>query len=72
MEALIYGKERGRWNWDHNHCLGNKKIYPAPWPINIRRVYKTLCEGNPARDILIGEICKKMKKRGKQWAKTKR
>jgi hypothetical protein len=57
MEALVDGKERGRWNWDHIHFLGNKKMYPAPWPIDIRRVYNTLCEGNPARDILIGEIC---------------
>jgi hypothetical protein len=32
-------------------------MYPAPWPIDIRHVYKTLCNGNPARDILIGEIC---------------
>jgi hypothetical protein len=72
MEAIVDGKESGRWNWDHNHCLGNKKMYPVPWPIAIRRVYKTLCKGNPARDILIGEICKIMKKRGNQWAKTKR
>jgi hypothetical protein len=54
MEALIDGKERGLWSWDHNHCLGNKKMYPAPWPIDIRRVYKTLCEVNTDRDILIG------------------
>jgi hypothetical protein len=54
MEALVDGKERGRWNWDHNNCMGSKKIYPAPWPIDIRRVYKTLCKGNPARDIVIG------------------
>jgi hypothetical protein len=52
MEARVDGKERGLWNWYHNHCLGNKKMYPAPWPIDIWRVYKTLCEGNPARDIL--------------------
>jgi hypothetical protein len=44
-------------NRDHNHCLGNKEMYPVPWPIGIRLVYKTLCEGNPARDILIEEIC---------------
>jgi hypothetical protein len=58
MEALIDGKERGRWNWEHNHCMVNKNMYPVPWPIGIWRVYKTLCEGNPARDILIGEILK--------------
>jgi hypothetical protein len=58
MEALVDGKEHGRWKWDHNHCLGNKKMYPAPWPIDIRRFYKTLCDRDPARDILIGEICK--------------
>jgi hypothetical protein len=51
MEALVDGKERGRWNWDYGHCM-----YSAPWPIDIRRVYKTLCEGNPARHILIGKI----------------
>jgi hypothetical protein len=39
MEALVDGKERGRWNWDRSHCLGNKKMYPATWPIDIRRVY---------------------------------
>jgi hypothetical protein len=33
-------------------------MYPTPWPIDMRRVYKTLCKGNPSRDILIGEICK--------------
>jgi tRNA G10 N-methylase Trm11 len=54
MEALIDGKECGRWKWDHNHCLDNKMMYPAPWPIDIRRVDKTLCEWIPARDIIIG------------------
>jgi hypothetical protein len=58
MEALVDGKECGRWNWDHNHCLDTKKMYPTPWTIGIWQVYKTLCEGNPARAILIGEICK--------------
>jgi hypothetical protein len=42
IEALVDVKERGLWNWDHNHCLGNKKMYPAPWTIDTRRVYKTL------------------------------
>jgi hypothetical protein len=71
MEALIDGKERGCWNWDHNHCLGNKKMHPAPWPIDIRRVYKTLCEGKPARDILIGEICKTNEEKRKAAGKDK-
>ena len=51
-------KKYGRWNWDYNHCLGNKKMYPAFWPIDLRRVYKSLCEGNPVREMLIGELCK--------------
>jgi hypothetical protein len=72
MEALIYGKERGRWNWDHNHCLGNKKIYPMPWPIDIRRVYRTLCEGIQLATFSLGKYAKQMKKREKQWDKTKR
>jgi hypothetical protein len=71
MEALVDGKEHGRWSWDHNHCLGNKKMYPAPWPIDIRPVYKTLCEGNPARDILIGEICKTNEEKRKAVRKDK-
>jgi hypothetical protein len=71
MEALVDGKERGRWNWDHNHCMGNKKMYPAPWPIDIRRVYKTLCQGNPAREILIGEICKTNEEKRKAVGKDK-
>jgi hypothetical protein len=71
MEALVDGKEHGRWNWDHNHCLGNKKMYPTPWPIDIRHVYKTLCDGNPARDILIGEICKTNEEKRKAVGKDK-
>jgi hypothetical protein len=71
MEALVDGKECGSWNWDHNHFLGKKKMYPTPWPIDIRRVYKTLCEGNPARDILIGEICKKNEEKKKAVGKDK-
>jgi hypothetical protein len=74
MEAIVDGKERGRWSWDHNHCPGNNNMFPMPWPIYIRRVYKTLCEGNPDRDILIGEICKtngeKIKAVGKDKEKT--
>jgi hypothetical protein len=31
-------------------------MYPMPWHIDTRPVYKTLCKGNPARDIIIGEI----------------
>jgi hypothetical protein len=71
MEAIIDGKESGSWNWDHNHCLGNKKMYPTPWPIDIWRVYKTLCEGNPARNILIGEICKTDEAKRKAVGKDK-
>jgi hypothetical protein len=71
MEALFDGKEPGRWNWDHNHCLGNKKMYPLPWPIAIQRVYNTLYEGNPARDILIGEICKTDEAKRKAVGKEK-
>jgi hypothetical protein len=71
MEAIVDGKEHGRWNWDHNHRLGNKKMYPAPWPIDIRRVYKNLCEGNPAGDIIIGEICKTNEEERKAVGKDK-
>jgi hypothetical protein len=42
-----------------------------PWPIDIRLVYKTLCEGNPARDILIGEICKTNEEQRKAVGKDK-
>jgi hypothetical protein len=51
--------------------LGNKKMYPTPWTIDIRRVYKNLCEGNPARDILIGEICKTNEAKRKAVGKYK-
>jgi hypothetical protein len=71
MEARVDGKECRRWNWDHNHCMGNKKMYPVPWPIDIRRVYKKLCEGNPARDIIIGEICKTDEAKRKSVGKEK-
>jgi hypothetical protein len=71
MEALINGNESGRWNWDHNHCLGNKKMHPAPWPIDTLPVYKTLCKGNPARDIIIGEICKTDEAKRKSVGKEK-
>jgi hypothetical protein len=71
MEALVDGMECGRWNWDHNNCLGNKNMYPTPWPIDIRHVYKTLCEGNPARNILIGEICKTDEAKSKAVGKEK-
>jgi hypothetical protein len=72
MDALVDGKECGRWNWDHNHCLGNKKMYPAPCTIDINRVYKTLfCEWNPARDILIAEICKTNEAKRKTLGKNK-
>jgi hypothetical protein len=46
-------------------------MYPTPWPIDIRRVYKTLCEGNPARDILIGEMCKTNEEKRKAVGKDK-
>jgi hypothetical protein len=71
MEAIIDGKEGGRWNWEHNHCLKKKKMYTIPWPIGIRHVYKTLCEGKTARKILMGKYTDQMKKRGKQCEMTK-
>jgi hypothetical protein len=46
-------------------------MYPMPWPIDIRRVYKTLCEGNPARDILIWKICKTNEEKRKAVGKDK-
>jgi hypothetical protein len=46
-------------------------MYHMPWPIDIRRVYKTLCEGNPARDIIIGEICKTNEEQRKSVGKDK-
>jgi hypothetical protein len=46
-------------------------MYPMPWSIDIRRVYKTICEGNPARDILIGEMCKTNEEKRKSVGKDK-
>jgi hypothetical protein len=46
-------------------------MYPTPWPIDIRRVYKTLCEGNPDHDILIEEICKTNEEKRKAVGKDK-
>jgi hypothetical protein len=43
----------------------------VPPPIDIRRVKKTLWKGNPARDIIIGEICKTNEAKRKAVGKEK-
>jgi hypothetical protein len=37
----------------------------------MRRVYNTFCEGNPARNILIGELCKTNEAKRKAVGKDK-
>jgi hypothetical protein len=46
-------------------------VYPAPCPIAKWCVSKILCEGNPARYILIGEICKRNEAKSKAVGKDK-
>ena len=53
VTALTHESPVGYWNWDENHYLGNVKMYPLDWRDTLRRVYKVICQGTPARDYIL-------------------
>jgi hypothetical protein len=71
MEEVVDGKERGCWNWDHNHCLGNKKMYPRHGQLIYGVFTRPSAKGIQLVTLSLGKYAKQMKQRGKQWAKRK-